>query len=355
MWQKVSSYIMEIVVGIVIFVWILFFLPKNTVEIPDLSSLQVPEGDINFIFSSVDTPQSTGSQSIGETWDLQQNTGMVVNTWVVDSWTIDEAVIETWTAVTKPGIAETWTQTTTEPISYKSCESPWWDSLVHGESIFAYSQRMDEPDICNIQRRTCNDWVLDGSYTQQSCLSYASSPTQYQEVISYNNPHADPYIQPDNNWVSVNWSFDTQWQPNENRYGEPTSYRDASAGAVPYENAPVSQIQTNYGACMTPWGQTIKHGQFVKAYQLDKWFTNLPCEVHLRTCIDGELAWNFEFESCNYYNIAVEDFLNDYYDSTQPSLTHLIEVLQGIMAEDWFETSYPNIPYNSLNNYINGL
>lgn len=356
MWQKVSSYIVEIVIGIVLFVWILFLLPKNTVEIPDLSSLQVPESDVNFVFSSVDTPQNTGSDTVVETGSIQQDTGLALNTWVVVSWSSNESPIETEATIIKPGVVNTWIQVATnEPISYESCQTPWWDSLAHGQSIFAYSQRMDEPDMCNIQRRTCDDWVLDGSYTQQSCLSYASSPIEYEPVVSYNNPYSDPYIQPDRNEQSVDWNFDTQWQLSDNRFGEPTSYRDASAGAVPYQDAPVSQAQTNYGACMTPWWQTIKHGQFVKAYQLDKWFTNLPCEVQLRTCIDWDLEWTFTFDSCNYYNIAVEDFLNDYYDPIQPSLVHLIEVLQNMMAQDWFQASYPNVPYNSLERFINNL
>ena len=338
-----------------IFVWILFLLPKNRVEIPDLSSLQVPESDVNFVFS-VNTWQDTWSQALIDTWDVQQNTGTIVTTWDINSWSIDEPLMETWIVATKPGIVETWIQTIpNEPISYETCQTPWGDSLLHGQSIFAYSQRMDEPDMCNIQRRTCNDWVLDGSYTQQSCLTYASSSIEYEAVVSYNNPYSDPYIQPDRNWQSVDWKFDTQWQLSDNRYGEPTSYRDASAGAIPYQDAPVSQTQTNYGACMTPWWQTIKHGQFVKAYQLDKWFTNLACEVQLRTCIDGDLEWTFTFDSCNYYNIAVEDFLNDYYDPIQPSLVQLIEVLQSMMRQDWFKASYPNIPYNNLNRFINNL
>lgn len=41
--------------------------------------------------------------------------------------------------------------------------------MEHGASVLAYEQRADSPNICNIQRRSCRNGKLSGSFTQRSC------------------------------------------------------------------------------------------------------------------------------------------------------------------------------------------
>jgi len=41
--------------------------------------------------------------------------------------------------------------------------------MEHGASVLAYQQRADAPNICNIQRRSCWNGKLSGSFTQRSC------------------------------------------------------------------------------------------------------------------------------------------------------------------------------------------
>ena len=41
--------------------------------------------------------------------------------------------------------------------------------MEHGASVLAYEQRADSPNICNIQRRSCWNGKLSGSFTQRSC------------------------------------------------------------------------------------------------------------------------------------------------------------------------------------------
>lgn len=41
--------------------------------------------------------------------------------------------------------------------------------MEHGASVLAYQQRADAPNICNIQRRSCRNGKLSGSFTQRSC------------------------------------------------------------------------------------------------------------------------------------------------------------------------------------------
>lgn len=41
--------------------------------------------------------------------------------------------------------------------------------MEHGASVLTYQQRADAPNICNIQRRSCWNGKLSGSFTQRSC------------------------------------------------------------------------------------------------------------------------------------------------------------------------------------------
>lgn len=54
-------------------------------------------------------------------------------------------------------------------LEYQSCMSPRGYEMEHGASVLAYEQRADAPHICNIQRRSCWNGKLSGSFTQRSC------------------------------------------------------------------------------------------------------------------------------------------------------------------------------------------
>jgi hypothetical protein len=43
---------------------------------------------------------------------------------------------------------------------YENCITPWETVVKHGESVIAYEQRTDASNVCNAQRRTCNNGVL---------------------------------------------------------------------------------------------------------------------------------------------------------------------------------------------------
>lgn len=49
----------------------------------------------------------------------------------------------------------------------------------------------------------------------------------------------------------------------------------------------LEEIKRNY--CETPWGERVRSGQFVKAYRFKNGFSDIPCQVQLRLCVDGEL------------------------------------------------------------------
>jgi len=52
---------------------------------------------------------------------------------------------------------------------YNDCMTPRWYKIVHGDSVLAYKQLDNAPDICNIERRYCRNGKLSWTYTQQWC------------------------------------------------------------------------------------------------------------------------------------------------------------------------------------------
>ena len=61
--------------------------------------------------------------------------------------------------------------------------------------------------------------------------------------------------------------------------------------------------------CITPWGQEIQHGQFIKAYKASIGLIDLPCDVEIRACVNGNLKWSFPYGECKFYNTTYSEYL----------------------------------------------
>lgn len=208
----------------------------------------------------------------------------------------------------------------------KDCETPRWIKLKDKESILAYQQREDVPDICNVQKRTCNDWILDGSYDQPACnekivYTYNSSNNTNKEinntisytkkkVVSLNHASENELIQTpkytknegakfDKNWKIIKWNEPpkTNWDPNDPEW-EAWDY-----------NSLEQKNKANFN-CVSPRWEVIQHGQFVRAYELPFWFTNASCNVELRLCVDWDLKWSYTFQDCQYLDVTYEEYHN---------------------------------------------
>jgi hypothetical protein len=71
----------------------------------------------------------------------------------------------------------------------------------------------------------------------------------------------------------------------------------------------VEQTSRPYPDCVAPWGEAVKHGQFVKAYKHKNGFSDAPCEVQLRTCTVGKLEGTYEQLSCRSWETSYLDRL----------------------------------------------
>ncbi|NOZ44280.1 MAG: hypothetical protein GXP45_04000 [bacterium] len=61
----------------------------------------------------------------------------------------------------------------------------------------AYQQREDVNTICDVERRTCHNGILLGSFEQSSCHNDIVYTYQTPKIISYNKKIINPLIQPD--------------------------------------------------------------------------------------------------------------------------------------------------------------
>lgn len=196
---------------------------------------------------------------------------------------------------------------------YQSCMTPWWYSIDHGESILAYQQRDDAPDICNIERRICRNGKLSWTYTQQWCyINENYTYSQWWEAeINTSSKKENPYETVQNSdWtVTVNkplttWSFIfdkpnptyTDYTYNENNVRE----NDKDIGLTKNE----------YIGCVAPWWEQVKHWQLVQAFKHKNWFKDAPCEAQIRLCSMWKLLWSYTESSCKTRDTSFIDWVN---------------------------------------------
>lgn len=217
---------------------------------------------------------------------------------------------------------------------YKDCMTPWWYKIVHWDSVLAYKQLDNAPDICNIERRYCRDWKLSWTYTQQWCYvneNYSYDILEGNKVTSskakteenkakYNNIYTQETswswrwtwkwktIQNPDWTVTVKsdkivWSFVFE-RPN-NRY---TEYYD---GDNYKEEAPwIEQTTRPHPGCTTPRWEKLQHGEITLAFKHANWFSDAPCESQLRLCTMWELLWTYTESTCQTRDTSFIDWIN---------------------------------------------
>lgn len=198
---------------------------------------------------------------------------------------------------------------------YEDCMTPWWYKIHHWDSVLAYKQMEDSLDICNIERRFCWKWKLSGTYTQQWCSinkNYTYEQWWDVKVVtkeSWKNNLKGTIRQNSDGSVTVKnseiwWSFVFD-KPN-NTY---TDFRDSNNN-IRFENSWVEQTTRTYEDCVAPWGERVKHWQFIQAFKHENWFSDAPCEAQIRLCTMGELMWTYTESTCKTRDTSFIDWVN---------------------------------------------
>ncbi|MDR2540221.1 MAG: hypothetical protein LBD11_00100 [Candidatus Peribacteria bacterium] len=197
---------------------------------------------------------------------------------------------------------------------YKRCDTPWSYQLLHGESVLAYKQDLNTPDTCKIQRRVCFDGKLSGSFGQQACAVNTKYSYFQEQFVSYNTPQKPALIQPTptpGNTAENVSSGKAQSGIDEilNIPNPPETIQKGSKDPLTPPAKEVEQTSRPYPDCIAPRGETVKHGQFVKAYKHKNGFTDAPCEVQLRTCTVGTLEGTYQQLYCRSWETSYIDRL----------------------------------------------
>ena len=193
---------------------------------------------------------------------------------------------------------------------YADCMTPWWYKIAHWDSVLAYEQMKDTPDICNIERRFCWKWKLSGTYTQQWCsinndYTYEQwwdikVETKVNDWFEWNiRQNADGSVTLKNKgnlWKSVIWN------------GTYTTFNDSDN--IRPEDPEVEQTTRPYWDCTAPWWEKVKHWQFVQAFKHANWFSDAPCEAQIRLCSMWGLMWTFTESTCKTWDTSFIDWVN---------------------------------------------
>jgi len=194
---------------------------------------------------------------------------------------------------------------------YADCMTPRWYKIVHWDSVLAYKQLENAPDICNIERRYCWNGKLSWTYTQQWCsvnknYTYDSrwdveAPKKQEEIKWWARQNPDWSVTVKNSEVWWWFVFD---KPNRSK----TEF--SSEDNVRHEDEWIEQTSRPYRDCTAPRWEKIKHGQYIYAYKHSNWFSDAPCEVQLRLCSMWELLWTFTESTCKTRDTSFIDRIN---------------------------------------------
>ncbi len=143
-------------------------------------------------------------------------------------------------------------------LTQKWCTSPWGTYIDHGQYVIAYKwSSATNGRSCEYERRNCFNGKLNGSFSFPSCTLNGSKTYTYATYQSQN-----------------------QWYDKYYRH-----------------NYPVIQQQSNK-SCRTPWGTTVKDGDYIRAYR----YASAPysdwCEWEIRYCHNGVMDWSYANQTC---------------------------------------------------------
>ncbi len=199
--------------------------------------------------------------------------------------------------------------------NYPSCMTPWWYKITHGDSVLAYKQMDNAPDICNIERRFCRKWKLSWTYTQQWCsvnknYTYEKRGTsntkkdtdnENQEFKWWTRQNSDGSVTVKNSEIWWSFVFD---RPNN-------TYSDFSkTDNIIAEEQWIKQTSRPYPDCTAPRWEKVKHWQFIQAFKHANWFSDAPCEAQIRLCSVWQLMWTYTESTCKTWDTSFIDRVN---------------------------------------------
>lgn len=237
-----------------------------------------------------------------------------------------------------------------------ACTTPWWEKVEDWWFVLAYEQRTDDINTCNIEKRTCNDWVLWWSFTWASCTENNEVNFNKKDVIVYNQKIVDPLIQPNDYWTNNDLKYDTDWKLYKFKPAQ-TIWTNNGETDYTKDNSDLLDLPEYNFSCITPWWEKVDHGQFVKGYKFRYGFTNKPCEVQIRLCLDGNLKGSYKYDSCEPLAMSYENYQDGYTEkqAQDPTAKDLSDIRYDRRNELDDDYEVANSKYENLFDLINQI
>ena len=237
---------------------------------------------------------------------------------------------------------------------YKDCTTPRWYKISHWESVLAYKQIENAPNVCNIERRFCRNWKLSGTYPQQWC-SVNENYTYSQRNDLDNSPKTVSNSHTEN--TKSQWSYAKSWNPTierdtkQNNDGSVTVYKTEESWSFVFdkpsktstevyhwednikESPSVEQTKKEHINCITPRWEEVPHWQLVQAFKHANWFYDIPCETQIRLCSMWKLDGSYTQKSCRKREYSFTDRFNGSADKDKYYEEKLKKIKQKIKDE----------------------
>ena len=244
-----------------------------------------------------------------------------------------------------------WSGVTIIP-EYADCRTPWGYKIDHWDSVLAYQQMDNAPNICNIERRFCRNGKLSWTYTQQWCSvnenytyeKWGEAVVNNDDTDSNNNNWKNPDVRQNSDGsVTVNkplwtgsFAFD---RPNKTS----TTTLEYHGDNIKIDEE-VDQTKRPHRDCTAPWWEKVKHGQFVQAFKHANWFSDAPCEMQIRLCSMWDLMWAYTQSTCKMRDASFIDWVN-WYPNWDKSSKEKIEWIKKQIKNE--QTDYENARKNA--------
>ena len=204
---------------------------------------------------------------------------------------------------------------------YADCMTPWWYKISHWDSVLAYQQMDNAPNICNIERRFCRNGKLSWTYTQQWCSinkNYTYEKRWEADTTSQNDSsksdssksNTTPNVVQNPDWsVKVNnplWTGSFVFDQPSQTY---TDYYTTDNVRI---DEWIEQTKRPYWDCTAPWWEKVEHGNFVQAFKHANWFADAPCEMQIRLCTMWDLMGTYTESTCKTWDASFIDWVNGY-------------------------------------------
>lgn len=239
---------------------------------------------------------------------------------------------------------------------YKDCPTPRWYKLSHWESVLAYKQMENAPNICNIERRFCRNWKLSGTYPQQWCTTNENYTYTQRNDLDETPKTINSYKENTKSDWKSDWNLNKnptiELDTKQNNDGSVTVYKPETEGSFIFdrptqsstnvyhledsikESPEVEETPNEHKNCFTPWWEEVHHWQIVQAFKHANGFSDIPCEAQIRLCSKWELDGSYKQKTCKKREYSFADWYNGSANNDNYYKEKLRKIKQKIRYEE---------------------